>query len=223
MPDEMKQEMVTYGNKLVNKPKWSATNASVDAGATTYKVQAGNTLGQIVADYNKKNGTALKWQDVAKWNSIDPSKMKIGQVINFADPTAQIVDQNLGQPVDNNTEQNILLPGGNTKPSVDSLGVKSPTDSTGLTAVDSLAAKNGPAAPQLDSAAIAAAIDSADVKIANILKAAGTPSEKTRPSFDLASMMANRGWKPSTIQIPKFQYSTFNKQGGTMNRINYFQ
>ena len=88
MPDEMKQEMVTHGNKLVNKPKWSATNASVDAGATTYKVQAGNTLGQIVADYNKKNGTALKWQDVAKWSGItDPSKMRIGHVINFADPT----------------------------------------------------------------------------------------------------------------------------------------
>jgi LysM repeat protein len=70
------------------KPKWSATKASVDSGATTYKVQAGNTLGQIVADYNKKNGTALKWQDVAKWNGIaDPSKMRIGHVINFADPT----------------------------------------------------------------------------------------------------------------------------------------
>jgi hypothetical protein len=27
------------------KPKWSATRASVDSGATTYKVQAGNTLG----------------------------------------------------------------------------------------------------------------------------------------------------------------------------------
>lgn len=223
MPDEMKQEMVTHGNKLVNKPKWSATNASVDAGATTYKVQAGNTLGQIVADYNKKNGTALKWQDVAKWNSIDPSKMKIGQVINFADPTAQIVEQKPDQPVDNNTEQNISLPGGNTKPALDSLGVQSPIDTAGRTTLDSLAVKNGPAAPQLDSAAIAAAIDSADVKIANILKAAGTPSDKTRPSFDLASMMTSRGWKPATIQIPKSKYSTFNKQGGTMNRINYFQ
>jgi hypothetical protein len=211
------------------KPKWSATKASVDAGAPTYKVQAGNTLGQIVADYNKKNpGANLKWQDVAKWSGIaDPSKMRIGHVINFADPAAQSVEQQPGQTVDTNTEQNTEqntgLPGGNTKPALDSLGIKSPIDSTGLTVADSLTAKNGPAAPQLDSAAIAAAIDSADVKIANILKASGAPSTDARTSFDLASMMANRGWKPSTIQIPKFQYSTFNKQGGTMNRINYFQ
>lgn len=74
------------------KPKWSATRASVDSGTTTYKVQAGNTLGQIVADYNKKNNTNLKWQDVAKWSGIsDPSKMRIGHVINFVDPaTAKV-------------------------------------------------------------------------------------------------------------------------------------
>ena len=93
MSDEQKAQILTYAKSLTSKPKWSATNASVDTGATTYKVQAGNTLGQIVADYNKKNpGANLKWQDVAKWSGIsDPSKMRIGHVINFADPAASKV------------------------------------------------------------------------------------------------------------------------------------
>ena len=85
---KLKEDITKLDMNPQLKPKWSATRASVDSGATTYKVQAGNTLGQIVADYNKKNGTSLKWQDVAKWSGIaDPSKMKIGHVINFADPT----------------------------------------------------------------------------------------------------------------------------------------
>ncbi len=69
------------------KPKWSMTNAVISDGAQTYKVKAGNTLGQIVAAYNKKNNTNLKWQDVAKWSSIaDPTKMQIGHLIQFVDP-----------------------------------------------------------------------------------------------------------------------------------------
>jgi LysM repeat protein len=86
--EEVKSPETSVESKPPLKPKWSATNANVETGNNTYTVQSGNTLGQIVADYNKKNGTALKWQDVAKWNNIDPSKMRIGQVINFADPTS---------------------------------------------------------------------------------------------------------------------------------------
>jgi len=104
-------------------PKWSATKANVDAGATTYKVQAGNTLGQIVADYNKKNpGANLKWQDVAKWSGIaDPSKMKVGHVINFADPTAAKV----AAPAAPAPANSVATP---PKAVVDSAGVVAPTD-----------------------------------------------------------------------------------------------
>ena len=56
-------------------------------GGTTYKVNAGDTLSQIVANYNSTNKTNLKWQDVAAWNNItDPNKIQAGQIINFTNP-----------------------------------------------------------------------------------------------------------------------------------------
>ena len=59
-------------------------------GGTTYKVNAGDTLSQIVANYNSTNKTNLKWQDVATWNNIaDPNKIKVGQTISFVNPTQQ--------------------------------------------------------------------------------------------------------------------------------------
>ena len=61
-------------------------------GGTTYKVNAGDTLSQIVANYNSTNKTNLKWQDVATWNNIkDPNKIQVGQIINFANPNAATV------------------------------------------------------------------------------------------------------------------------------------
>jgi LysM repeat protein len=70
--------------KQPTKSEWKATNATgMVAGDQTYKVKAGNTLGQIVATYNKLNGTKLTWQDVAKWNGVDEKKLKIGQVLKF--------------------------------------------------------------------------------------------------------------------------------------------
>lgn len=72
-------------------------------GGTTYKVNAGDTLAQIVANYNNTNKTNLKWQDVAAWNSItDPNKIQVGQIINFANPNAATAipgaDPNEGNP-----------------------------------------------------------------------------------------------------------------------------
>ena len=115
-------------------PKWTATNASVDNGATTYTVQAGNTLGQIVADYNKKNpGANLKWQDVAKWSGItDASKMRIGHVINFTDPAASQIETE-AEDVD------VKDGGVKVEDPADSLGLKTPSDSLGVKApADSL-------------------------------------------------------------------------------------
>ena len=52
-----------------------------------YTVKQGDTLSQIVLDYNKLNKTNFNWQDIAAWNNIsDPQKLQIGQTLSFTNP-----------------------------------------------------------------------------------------------------------------------------------------
>ena len=186
------------------KPRWTATNASVDNGATTYKVQAGNTLGQIVADYNKKNpGANLKWQDVAKWSGIaDPSKMRIGQVINFADPSIDPVKE---EDVKDESVKDVDV---KVEDPADSLSVKDPADSL-RNSLDSL--KMGIVR---DSIAVADSISNPALN--------KTLLANRRNMYDV--MRAN-GFGTPTLTVPKVNIPQVpsNKQGGNMNRINYFQ
>ena len=203
MSDEQKAQMVTQAKSLTTKPKWTATNASIDAGATTYKVQAGNTLGQIVADYNKKNGTSLKWQDVAKWSGIaDPSKMRIGQVINFADPSIDPVKE---EDVKDESVKDVDV---KVEDPADSLSVKDPADSL-RNSLDSL--KMGIVR---DSIAVADSISNPALN--------KTLLANRRNMYDV--MRAN-GFGTPTLTVPKVNIPQVpsNKQGGNMNRINYFQ
>lgn len=199
------------------KPKWSATNASVDNGATTYKVQAGNTLGQIVADYNKKNpGANLKWQDVAKWSGItDPSKMKIGHVINFADPTQAPAAETAATPV----QPTPVAPQNPVVTPTDTVAVTAPRDTTQL-AVPGDTTK----VSAVDSTALATPVDTTGVTSPVDTTQTSSPVVFYNPqkrAFDLHGLYKSRGWQPLTI---KTDYQPrFNKQGGTMNRINYFQ
>ena len=56
---------------------------------TPYVVKSGDTLGKIVANYNRQNGTNLNYKDVATWSGIkNPNVIKIGQKIYFEDPNA---------------------------------------------------------------------------------------------------------------------------------------
>ena len=224
MPDELKQEMVTHGTKLINKPKWSATNASIDAGATTYKVQAGNTLGQIVADYNKKNGTSLKWQDVAKWSGIaDPSKMKIGHVINFADPTQAPAAETAATPV----QPTPVAPQNPVVTPTDTVAVTAPRDTTKSVVADTTKVAvpgDTTKVSAVDSTALATPVDTTGVTSPVDTTKTNSPVVFYNPqkqAFDLYGLYRSRGWQPFTV---KTNYQPrFNKQGGTMNRINYFQ
>lgn len=52
-----------------------------------YTVKQGDTLSQIVLNYNKLNNTNFNWQDIAAWNNIaDPNKIQIGQTLSFVNP-----------------------------------------------------------------------------------------------------------------------------------------
>ena len=52
-----------------------------------YTVKQGDTLSQIVLNYNKLNNTNFNWQDIAAWNSIaDPNNIQIGQTLSFVNP-----------------------------------------------------------------------------------------------------------------------------------------
>lgn len=212
MPDELKQEMVTHGTKLINKPKWSATNASVDAGATTYKVQAGNTLGQIVADYNKKNGTALKWQDVAKWNNIDPSKMRIGQVINFADPTSS--------PASPATQTPVVPP----TPVAPQNPVVTPTDTVAVTTprdtVKVAAPRDTAKVAAVDTSKVSQPVDTARVAPVDTAKVAAVDTAKISQPIDTTKAVAVDSSKvnkntplpqtaPTTESTPNFNLYDF--------------
>lgn len=102
----IKQDDITRNDvkkKFPKKSTWKTTNANIAQGATSYKVQQGNTLSQIVSDYNKKNNTSLTWQEVAKWSGIeDPSKMSIGHTINFSDPSLQQDSSQQDQQIESN-------------------------------------------------------------------------------------------------------------------------
>ena len=58
---------------------------------TPYVFKIGDTLGEIVANYNKQNGTSLNYRDVAAWSGIkNPNVIKIGQKIYFENPNAPV-------------------------------------------------------------------------------------------------------------------------------------
>lgn len=190
------------------KPKWTATNANVAANSDTYVVKAGNTLGQIVADYNKKNGANLKWQDVAKWSGIaDPSKMQIGHTVRFTDPNATAsaaapgVQEN-ATAVEKGTPQNLA---------------------SGITA-DSVAT----AKP--DSVRTVMAADSLKGVMPDSLKLSIDSTKVIKPDSVKAAPI-NQIAKPlDTVQVYNAVMQLLNqlgvqsqKRGGTLNRINYFQ
>lgn len=52
-----------------------------------YTVKQGDTLSQIVLNYNKLNNTNFNWRDIAAWNNItDPNTIQIGQTLSFVNP-----------------------------------------------------------------------------------------------------------------------------------------
>lgn len=65
-------------------------------------VTSGDTLSQIVKDYNTKNGTNLDYNDVAKANGIEnPDKIGVGQIIQLGEKkessTSAKQDNNVSQ------------------------------------------------------------------------------------------------------------------------------
>lgn len=240
------------------KPKWTATNANVVAGDQTYKVESGNTLGQIVADYNKKNKANLKWQDVAKWNNIDPTKMKIGQIIRFTDPaasqttpvdvksnpTAAPIVETAAPATNNEGADSVMVQPMPNINSSDSLRVDSasrdsalvlPVDTGNVVRADSASRDSSLVLPvdtgnvvRTDSVLLSSP-DSVSIS-------SGTPVSTTRSP-------KNFTWTGQYFNYPTEQFMqdmnywrnyfnsksskqtnvSSNKQGGTMNRINYFQ
>ena len=76
---------------MVDKKKLNRVKRVLSAGngaeLPKYTVKPGDTLSQIVLNYNKANNTNFTWQDVATWNSlVDPNKIYPGQIINFTNP-----------------------------------------------------------------------------------------------------------------------------------------
>lgn len=179
---ELKDDITKLDMNPKLKPKWSATRASVDSGATTYKVQAGNTLGQIVADYNKKNpGANLKWQDVAKWSGIaDPSKMRIGHVINFADPTQAA--ETVATPVQPTTPPTPVVPPNPIVTPADTVAVTAPKDTVQVAAprdtVKTVAVDTSKVSQPVDTAKTAAA-DTAKVALRDTARVAPADTAKT--------------------------------------------
>ena len=143
---------VTKVTPIQKKSTWVATNANINKGVDSYTVRSGNTLGQIVADYNKKNNTNLKWQDVAKWSGIeDVNKMKIGHVVRFTDPNAS---QKTTSDTDSKTSAapqastaEVVAPVNNGTSNSDSITVKPQTTANSLLVGDSVRATN----PIIDS------------------------------------------------------------------------
>ena len=190
------------------KPKWIATNADVAAKTDTYTVKAGNTLGQIVADYNKKNGANLNWQDVAKWSGIaDPSKMQIGHIVRFTDP---------------NTTASAAAPSAQKNTTVVEGGAPQNID-TNIVADSAATVKP-------DSARTVMATDSLKGVIPDSLKL-GIDSTKVMKPDSVKVAPVNQPTKSlDTVQVYNAVMQLLNqlgvqsqKRGGTLNRINYFQ
>lgn len=202
------------------KPKWSATNANLETGSNTYTVQAGNTLGQIVADYNKKNNTNLNWQDVATWSGIsDPSKMSVGHVINFTDPNIRLQSNS---EVDLKQEEPVAI----EKPEV-------PQQSLGFN-LESYITDNGLnskyfggkryARVDPDGAGDFWVDESGKIFESTLGGGLGSQIFNTGINSNYAfDTKRGKAYRSLAAQIAKLNTIPTNKQGGTMNRINYFQ
>lgn len=207
-------------------PRWTPTNASINKGDETYTVQAGNTIGQIVAEYNRQNGTNLKWQDVMKWNNIsDPKRMQIGHTIRFSDPAAQATPATPAAapssqqtaparptaPADSTVRPTV--PADSTaRPQVDStMRPGAPADSTMRPPVDStmVAPVDSTARPQVDSTMVAPA-DSTGAVTPQVPVQNNAYYEWLRRQVGMSGVWPN-GQVPTlnvpTITMPSFDYS----------------
>ena len=235
----IEQPTTFAGPQLVKKaPEWTATKASLKAGDTTYAVQAGNTLGQIVAEYNKLNNTNLKWEDVAKWSGIeDVNKMKIGQIINFTQNN-DAGNSNRTPLTDEQRYQGLALrygiaPKGSSPEAIKEAVSQWQADNglpvTGMFTpemVQEWNRINTRTYPSNAQSTDQSAQKSSSVPRYSVLTAMyGNPPVGMSQS-QFTDMVANqdliglvgaryRGSQPYTV------FS--NKKGGTMNRINYFQ
>lgn len=188
------------------KPKWTATNANVDANTDTYTVKAGNTLGQIVSDYNKKNNANLKWQDVAKWSGIaDPSKMRIGHTVRFTDPS---------------TAASAVAPGANATATEGGAGQN----------LGPVIAADSVATVKPDSVRTVMAPDSLQRVLPDSLRMGVDSTKVARPDSVRVTPMSQPTQPLDTVQVYNAVMQLLNqlgvqsqKRGGTLNRINYFQ
>lgn len=191
------KETASQELKPKTKSKWVSTNATIGKGDTTYNVKAGNTLSQIVAAYNKSNGTKLKVQDVAAWSGVkDPSKIMIGQVIRFTNPNAEVQSNkpsvSLNPKSQKNPEQ-VVNPADSTKsvkadsvkyfPKRDSVKRTTP-DSTRMSPLDTTKITT----PQ-DTLRMVIAPDSTKVVSPDSTKVVAPDSVKTTPSRDSVAMV----------------------------------
>ena len=209
-------------------PRWTPTNASINKGDETYTVQAGNTIGQIVSEYNRQNGTNLKWQDVMKWNNIsDPKRMQIGHTIRFSDPAAQATPATSTTPAipaaAPSTQQ--TAPARPTTPADSTARPTVPADSTARPQVDSTMRPGAPAdstmRPPVDSTMVAPVDSTARPQADSTMVTVGaiTPQapvqnnayyEWLRRQVGMSGVWPN-GQVPTlnvpTITMPSFDYS----------------
>ena len=92
---------------MVDKKKLNRVKRVLSAGNGAefpkYTVKPGDTLSQIILNYNKTNKTNFSLQDVASWNNItDPNKIQAGQILSFTNPqqttTIPGADSDQGNP-----------------------------------------------------------------------------------------------------------------------------
>ena len=260
---------VSAVSKQPIKPAWTVSKADSNKMTDTYTVESGNTLGQIVSTYNKKNNANLKVADVAKWSGIaNADKIKIGNVIRFTDPTAS---QATPTDVQSNTTATSAVetttPAANNEkadssmvqsmPSSDSLRVDSaarnselilPVDTGNVAKVDS-ALLSSPDSLRLDSAskdsslvlpvdtgnvvradsALLSSPDSASIAARTPVSTIRSPRNFTRTgqyfNYPTEQFMQEMNYWRNYFNSKNFSQNNVssNKQGGTMNRINYFQ
>ena len=228
------------------KPKRTATNANVIAGAQTYKVESGNTLGQIVADYNKKNNANLRWQEVALWNNLDPAKMRIGQIIRFTEPgTSQTTPTEVKSNTTATPTVEAPAPVSNNEKS-DSVMVQSMPNinSSDSLKVDSVSRDSALVLPVDTGNVVKAAVDTGNVVMPDSALLSSPDSVSISSKIPVATTRYPRNFTRSGqyFNYPTEQFMrdmkqyrdhlrsivpekivSSNKQGGTMNRINYFQ
>lgn len=217
------------------KSEWKATNTTgMTAGDQTYQVKAGNTLGQIVATYNKLNGTNLKWQDVAQLNGVEEKKLKIGQVLKFKpdESTSQTTSTEVkSNPTAIPTVETAAPAINNEK--VDSAMVQPMPNinSSDSLRVDSVSRDSALVLPVDTARADSALLNSPD----SVSISPKTPVSTTRsprnfnwtgyyfnyPTEEFMRAMQQYRDHLKSLDLKKIVSS--NKQGGTMNRIKYFQ